>query len=290
VDWVFGREGCNVDLIRLAIGFPVSVAIAGLGYWHRSLTISGLEGTILIGTSTVGLGGWGWAILVMGFFSTSTLLSRYGTTQKRAIALEFQKGERRDGGQVLANGGLAALLAVAYGLWSYPVFWAAFVGGLAAVNADTWATELGLLSRAMPRMITTGKPAVPGASGAVSWPGMVASLAGAATIGLLAAAVIFSENCFPLLGVPLKWEPVVWIPVGLISGTAASLVDSVLGATLQCMYHCDACGVETERSRHCCGYAARRVRGLPRLDNNGVNFLSSVVGGAMATALVRLFC
>ena len=58
---------------------------------------------------------------------------------------------------------------------------------MAAVNADTWATELGVLSRTPPRLITSGKVVERGTSGGVSLAGTLAALGGAAVIGLAAA-------------------------------------------------------------------------------------------------------
>ena len=102
----------------------------------------------------------------------------------------------RDLGQALANGGAAAVFAAAFGLAVTPhirdLWQAAMLGALAAVTADTWATELGVLSRRPPVMITTGKPAVPGRSGAVSTGGTLAAAAGARSYTRLCAAAVVS--------------------------------------------------------------------------------------------------
>jgi hypothetical protein len=71
-------------------------------------------------------------------------------------------------------------------------------------------------------------------------------------------------------------------------GLAGSLFDSLLGATVQTIYYCDGCGKETERRVHRCGQATRRLRGWPWLDNDGVNFVASLVGAAVAGLLAGL--
>src|SRR5205085_12699885 len=91
----------------------------------------------------------------------------------------------------LANGGVVAPLALAYGLAPSlgASLSAAFLGALGAATADTWATEVGVLSTSQPRLITTRKPVTAGASGGVTWLGSLAAAAGALCLGLLAAAL-----------------------------------------------------------------------------------------------------
>jgi uncharacterized membrane protein len=68
-----------------------------------------------------------------------------------------------------------------------------------------------------------------------------------------------------------------------VGGVGGALADSLLGATVQAIYRCEACGKETERHpRHGCGGKTRRARGWAWLDNDWVNFISSVTGGLAA--------
>ena len=133
-----------------------------------------------------------------------------------------------------------------------------FIGGLATVTADTWATELGTLSRTAPRLVTTGRGRPAGTSGGISVLGTLAALAGAATIGLAAG----------LLPNGLSWWTA--LPLGLVSGLAGSLIDSLLGATLQRQGYCPACQAATEARIHHCGAATNLTRGCSWLGNDAV--------------------
>ena len=117
--------------------------------------------------------GWIWlGYLLLGFFISSSLLSRLFKRRKANLEEKFSKGSQRDAGQVFANGGIAGLFVILHVLMPEALWpWLGFAGALAAANADTWATELGVLSRAAPRLITTGKTVEPGTSGGVSWTG-----------------------------------------------------------------------------------------------------------------------
>ena len=184
--WYNPLEEVVLNFWPPAFGFVLSTLIAWGGYQKRSLSRSGVAGAIILGTLIFGLGGWVWGLTLITFFISSSALSHYKTATKAHLAEKFAKGHRRDLGQTLANGGAGALMAIAYALWSEPVFFAAYLGAMATVNADTWATELGVLNPTPPRLITTGRVVEVGASGGVSRLGTLATAAGALTIGLVA--------------------------------------------------------------------------------------------------------
>jgi uncharacterized protein (TIGR00297 family) len=271
---------------QLIVGLALSLLIGMLGYWRGALTPSGVAGAILVGTLTFGFGGWIWGVLLVTFFVSSSLLSYYRRSDKEMVAEKFAKGSRRDLGQALANGGAGALLAVAFALTPDPLLFVAFVGLMATVNADTWATELGVLSRMPPRLITTGQPAPPGTAGGITWLGTWAAVAGALLIGATATVLTQIESL--LQGLGWSRQAVHLSSIAVVGGLVGCLFDSLLGARVQGIYYCDHCGKETERTVHSCGHPSRWVRGWPWLSNDLVNLFASLVGGLVAVSAALL--
>jgi uncharacterized protein (TIGR00297 family) len=268
---------------NLAIGFVLSLLIAAAAYRMRALSASGALGAMLIGTTTFGLGGWAWGLLLIAFFVSSSALSRLRKARKAALDDAFAKTGRRDLWQTLANGGWGAALAVAaLGAPDRWPFFAAFVGAMAAVNADTWATELGVLGPRPPRLITSGRQVAAGTSGAISLHGTLAAAGGALFIGLAALALSPLEGSLPLA--LLAWLPA----AALLGGLAGALADSLLGATVQGIYWCERDQKETEKRLHGCGERTRLLRGWAWVDNEWVNFACSVVGSVVAWGVWRL--
>ena len=248
--------------MQLLLGFLLALIIAFLAYKAHSLNKSGAIAATFTGTIIFGIGGWEWAILLLTFFITSSALSRAFKKRKQGLNEKFSKGHERDAGQVFGNGGIATLFAA-----------------LAAVNADTWGTELGVLNPNPPRMITNlTKIVEKGTSGGISLIGTLASLAGSALIGILAS--LFN---------PLADSASIFFVVTL-AGLAGSLFDSFLGATVQAMYFCPTDNKETEKHPlHTCGTPTTLIRGWVWLDNDWVNFACGASGVLTYLLIIGLF-
>ena len=261
--------------MQIFIGIFLGILISLLAWKARALSNSGAFAAAATGGLIFGLGGLPWGVLLLIFFITSSALSRAFRQRKTNLSEKFSKGSQRDWGQVLANGGLGTLLVI--GIFFAPektIFWIAYAGAMAAVNADTWATELGVLNPHRPRLITNGQPVDPGTSGAISLYGTIASLGGAALVGLVGAAFSPAGGRLSLF------------VAATLGGLAGSLFDSLLGATVQAIYHCPQCDKETERHpTHSCGMETTQIRGWGWLNNDLVNFLASVVGALVAAIL-----
>ncbi|MEI7026810.1 DUF92 domain-containing protein [Paenibacillus sp. y28] len=266
------------------IGGAGSLCIAALAYWRGWLSRSGAIAAGLTGTLLYALGTSPWFGLMIAFFITSSVLSKWKRERKRQAESGYEKSGARDAGQVLANGGMGVLLCVLHALWPQEAsLWAAYVGVMAAVTADTWATEVGGLSRTAPRSILNGRKVPAGTSGGVTPLGIMASLAGGTFIGAAAwglAALLPDASRPHEAALPLALLPA----LGAAGGLIGSLADSLLGATLQQTYRCTVCGRELERSEHC-GRSAMRARGLRGMNNDAVNVLGSWIGGAAAVLL-----
>ncbi|MBN1658927.1 MAG: DUF92 domain-containing protein [Anaerolineae bacterium] len=276
----------TVSIVHLVVGVVASGLIGVLGYRRGALSVTGVVGAILVGTLIFGLGGWIWGLLLVVFFVSSSWLSHYREADKTEATVVFAKGGRRDLGQALANGGAGAVLAVVFACRPDPLIFAAFLGVMATVNADTWATELGVLSRSWPRVVMTGEVVPPGTSGAVSRLGIGASIAGALLIGTVAVLLVQLQSL--VQGGDLEPAAVTYPLLAVAGGVAGSLFDSLLGATVQATYYCDHCAKPTESARHRCGHPTRKVRGWRWLTNDLVNLTASLVGGLVAVALAQV--
>jgi uncharacterized protein (TIGR00297 family) len=267
--------------LRWAAGFAGAGLIAGFAWRKRALSASGAWSAAAMGTGFFALGGPFWYGLLLVFFTTSVFWTRWKrhARSKREAERHYAKTGRRDAGQVWANGGIGLALCAAHAVWPEPWIAAAYVGVMASVNADTWATEIGALSRTEPRSVLTGRTVPAGTSGGVTPLGTSAALAGAALIGLSAALLGGGD----LTGFPAG----VLILLAAASGLAGATADSLLGAWQQAMYRCMVCGALTERPVHC-GEPSLHAQGRRWMTNDLVNLLSSVVAGLLAVLAAAL--
>jgi uncharacterized protein (TIGR00297 family) len=171
----------------------------------------------------------------------------------------------------LANGITASIFAALLAIRQDMVLLVGLAGALAAVNADTWSTELGVLARKKPRLITTMKVVDPGTSGGITLEGTLAGLAGAALIAIIAG--IAKQDGILLLAVTL-------------GGISGARLDSFLGATVQVIYYCPEEEKETERyPTHTCGASTSYLRGWRWFSNDLVNLFASVCGSLVSIGI-----
>lgn len=174
------------------------------------------------------------------------------------------------------------------------------VGGhYAACMGDTLASELGILSRGQPRLVTNPTRTVPrGTNGGVSPLGLTVSALGGTLIGLVQAASLaihyHFNNPFPTSSTTITPPYLKLIALLTAAGFTGSLIDSVLGATLQQTLYSPTSkkvlvGSITDVIEGNKDDAPEpiweRVTGADVLDNNAVNFLASALT-AVGTAYV----
>lgn len=267
MDWIIGLMG--------------SLLISGAAYRKKSLTFSGVVGAVVLGTTMFALGSIEWYGVLIAFFISSTMLTKYKKRRKASAESSYAKSGNRDIGQVAANGGIGLVLCILNAIWPNELWYIAFIGVMAAATADTWATEIGGLSRSLPRSILNGRQVTPGTSGGITSLGIAASALGGLFIGLTAWVFMqFGPDTDINLGILLI--------VGLVGGLSGSLIDSWIGAVWQVMYFCTVCDKEVERTSHC-DQPTVKVRGAQWLNNDAVNIIASILGAWLALGAYILF-
>ncbi len=250
----------------LLIAVLVPAAFSVVSFQARLLDGRGSLVAALLAATILLMADWRWVIPGLLFFLTASSLSRIGRGRKRAFARRLSKGSVRDAAQVMANGGVPWIMIMAAAFMPAEYWYWGFAGAFAAAAADTWATETGMLSTAHPRDVRTWRSVLPGSSGAVSLLGTVSGLTGAILIAVSAAIFLPGP------------DRVAAAAILAAAGFAGSLVDTLLGASVQALFT-DPSGVLTEIED-----GNRLVRGWRWLNNDRVNWIAGLVGGLLAIA------
>ncbi len=260
------------DLTTALLELGVVIAFALSAIFFKVLDGRGFLASVTVGYSIVLGGSWSWFTIVAVFFTLGVGFTFYKYEFKKKLGTAQEKGGARNWPNILANGGAASIFAIAELLYGGPVFAALFLGSVATSAADTVATELGLLSKKSPRLLTRPRSVVsPGTSGGVTLLGILGEIFASVVIGVMAIFLRVLPSGFLTLAV---------VAVGGIVGASA---DSALGATLQRKGYCVICGKPTEALNHC-GERTHSTGGVPFLENNLVNLMASLIGGVSSLA------
>jgi uncharacterized protein (TIGR00297 family) len=241
------------------------------GYKERSLSSNGAVTAVLVGLAVYfGFGVKGIVLLGL-FFATSSYWSKYKSAKKKDIEEKLAKGATRDWRQVLANGGGAALISIIYFFHQDITWLIGFLVCLASSNSDTWASEIGTLSKTKPVYIRTFKRIERGTSGAVSWLGTTAAILGSMLIALGGTWLFHLE--------------VLHFFIIFLFGFLGNIFDTLIGAYYQQVYKCSNCGIETEKKVHC-QIPAKRIKGYSLVDNDMVNFISGFIAALLSIIVI----
>ncbi len=205
----------------------VSILLSYAAFRQNMLTARGSASAFAVSAAIGLFGGLSWLLLILSFVAAAFITTRFKLLDKAKMGLQEGRRGERGSRNVVANSmpavcvALLSTLLAGYAPQSY--FAMLFTVAIGSATADTLASEIGVINR-HPRLITTMKPVPPGTDGGVSALGTAASFGGALFIAVAGYALIV------LLGdtMPL-WS----IPFTAVLGFSGSVIDSILGATLE---------------------------------------------------------
>ncbi len=273
----FFLTNTNMLHFQMYIGVLFGALVAYISFKAKFLKKSGALTTFILASIIFGFGAWAWTAPILTFFILSSLLSKISKSEHEQI---IEKGSQRDYLQVLANGGIPGFLMIIYIFFPKPEIYYFYLGALAAAMADTWATEIGMLIGQRPRLISNFKPVPSGTSGGITWGGSLGALIGALILGI--SGIKFISNDY-------HFNPFTILLIVTMSGFLGSLVDSLLGATVQVKYQCEICNKITENKDHCFTESTNVITGIEWITNDMVNFFNTIVGAFLTMILSFTF-
>ena len=156
---------------------------------------------------------------------------------------------------------------------------AACLASLACCCGDTWASEVGSVVGGTPYLVTSWGKVPRGTNGGVTLVGVLCSFLGGMVVGVAYFGALLLFVGFESFGDAISQSSV--IVLGGLAGLWGSLLDSLLGATLQYSGYSEEtrCVVHGPISGD-----VKHISGWDVLDNHAVNFVSSLLT-AMTFAL-----
>ena len=246
-----------VNMQNFIIGFSFMIILIAIVlfyfYKRKHLSLDGFLSSSLMAGLILGFGGLEYVLPIAIFFILSTLLSKIKFNH-------LQKSENgRNVNQVFANGGVGLMLCVFNHFYQTELIYFMFLASIAAANSDTWATEIGKLSRKRPKDIISGRSLSLGESGGITFIGLLGAISGSLIIAII--GYLLNMNTSNLI-------------IVFISGFLGSLFDSILGSTLQSRFILmDGKTIKEEKEQD-----SYLFSGLLSINNNSVNFLCTLSG------------
>ncbi len=192
------------------IKFALPLFIALFGLENRSLTMKGAFSAIFLSYILIIRQNFNWFLILFLFYLIGTVVTKVKSREKEKSEL-MQK--TRGPWNVMGNAGIGLIFVLLGG----PVGFIGFVGTTATATADTVSSEIGVLSKSKPRLITSLKKVEPGTDGGITLFGTILGAIGALLIGLVSI-------------IEFSW---IIIPIALFSGIIGNLADSFVGAVLE---------------------------------------------------------
>ncbi|CZR60640.1 probable transmembrane protein 19 [Phialocephala subalpina] len=244
--------------MKAYIAVPVTLAMVYRAWSHKSLTPAGIVAAVLTATAHA-VHPWSlpFALLIV-FFLAGTRVTKVKHDVKARLTVQASGSAGGEGArthiQVLANSAVASILTLlhAYQLrqrdqtdacfsWPGDILVVGIVANYAAVAADTFSSELGILSKSKPRLITSLnlRQVPPGTNGGVTIYGLAAGFLGSLII--VATSVALIPFCHPKQMVGVLSDARGWNIADrnrfafamAIWGALGSVLDSLLGGWLQ---------------------------------------------------------
>ena len=251
----------------------ISPVIIAFALSKKALTKDGVISAILLDLAVSYAFGNRGFIVLCSFFIGAIIVDKIKNKAKKTSRNEYKDREDcRNYMQVLANGMVAFVTAIAFAITDSKIFIVPFVASLAEAFSDTVASGIGAFSTKTYDPFKRQK-CDSGLSGGMSLEGTLASLVGACLISFIAYAIDF-------VGYGVKEFFIV-----ALCAFSGALLDSFLGSVLQVKYRCTVCDKITEREEHC-SLPTEKHSGISFVDNDVVNIISCAFSAVLATALV----
>lgn len=196
----------EIKMMEYALLLPFLLAAAA--FLTKSLDTPGTLTGLLMGYGLLLAAGFGWFFVMLVFFVAASLATRYRYAAKRRIR---QNQRVRGAEHVLANGIVSLLMALSGNFYG-------FLGAMASAAADTLSSEIGVLSRSRPRLVTTLEQVPAGTNGGVTSLGTAAGLLGALLVGASGLLIVNSLSV---------------ILVAAVAGMIGCFMDSYIGAVFE---------------------------------------------------------
>ena len=238
--------------MSLYISVLLSSVVALYCIYKRKLTLPAVIFAWLCGI-TIGY--------LAGYFAFATLIATCFIILLTDRIKKDPKDNQRGIQQITSRFLLPTISIILYYLLGNEGFYTMFYATMAVCLGDTLASSIGALAKKKPINIFTQEKIEKGASGGITLLGTIASIFGGIIVGGL--YFIQTANIISFLAI-------------ILLSLVGSMIDSILGLSLQAQYRCFVCKKVVEEKRHC-RKKPKLIRGFAFMDNNLVNLLSNLL-------------